>query len=317
MDFALSKLNDLISVFERIPPDEMYRNMLVALKEEKLSPSIIVHQFNDWRDIFDTFIDDNQIKLHVDPTDLDPVFKSYRFKMQKNVLISQLRKLKYKLCEQLVKTDYQPMFDSIPKQYLSSLIEQYALKALYDADRMGISYDSVRNVISSQNNNTLYHIFSFLEWNESYRVVYDESKHYQSIFDQISESVLNDEFLNIIKTYVGELYVGFVRQCQCYIVIPKYHPWSSYLQSRQWDQIPVDVHGGVTWLRNGVRENMQNQYKTTLCLDEGVCIGWDYYHSGGLFVRPGYDYGKRLTFDVAQNDVLKAIRDAHLAPNYN
>eukprot|EP01083_Nonionella_stella_P175027 608270_1 len=181
MDFALSKLNDLISVFERIPPDEMYRNMLVALKEEKLSLSIIVHQFNDWRDIFDTFIDDNQIKLHVDPTDLDPVFKSYRFKMQKNVLISQLRKLKYKLCEQLVKTDYQPMFDSIPKQYLSSLIEQYALKALYDADRMGISYDSVRNVISSQNNNTLYHIFSFLEWNESYRVVYDESKHYQSM----------------------------------------------------------------------------------------------------------------------------------------
>eukprot|EP01084_Bolivina_argentea_P297675 512882_1 len=295
-------------------PEKTFSELITAINEQKsISPSSIVHQFTEWWDMFDKFIKDHGITLNIDAK--DPILSAFDYNFGNKVSkLGKLKLSKIKSIQNELRNKISEKYDTnveslnIPKQYLSHLIEQYIFKTV--ANTYPMQYLSSLQTKSQSYAWNFYLarvVFSVLDWKENYRIVYDENKYYQSIFDEIgNKSVLSRDILNIIHKLLCSIYCGIVSTCQGYIVIPKYHPWAKIYRNDS-SAIPLRVHGGLTWLRGEVPKQIQN--KTNLCLNDGICIGWDYYHSNPD-TKPGYDYGIKLTFDLVKNEVLSAIQFA-------
>jgi hypothetical protein len=84
-----------------------------------------------------------------------------------------------------------------------------------------------------------------------------------------------------------------------YIKLPKDHPWQEFMDD--YDSIPLNVHGGVTFAKE-VREPNRSFQQFT----EGSWIGWDYAHLGDYIPLLSNSCGS--IWD--QESVLVDVKDA-------
>ena len=111
-----------------------------------------------------------------------------------------------------------------------------------------------------------------------------------------------------IKTLASGFYYGYLYYIMslgthptAYIKIPETHP---LYKIKEYDDIPLDVHGGVTYL---------NDY---LCTQhgkiEGKFAGWDYAHVGdycGFMMEPlGIDWENEKKWTT--QEILHDVKDA-------
>ncbi len=87
-----------------------------------------------------------------------------------------------------------------------------------------------------------------------------------------------------------------------YVAVTKDHPYFE----KNVDDIPIDVHGGITYDSNDLQWN-------PVLLEDVWWIGWDYGHAGdfsGCYLRPKMTFTpeeKKWTTQEIKNEVFKVI----------
>jgi hypothetical protein len=107
---------------------------------------------------------------------------------------------------------------------------------------------------------------------------------------------------------------GPVDALVAYIKIPEGHPWNKLVDKvstfkigeheitvhNGYDDIPLDVHGGLTFSHRTNGEEWPQGF------DAGAWIGWDYAHCGDYVPRIG-SYGERHSVESVEYEVKAAI----------
>lgn len=83
-----------------------------------------------------------------------------------------------------------------------------------------------------------------------------------------------------------------------YIKIPSDHP---YFNVKDYDEIPLNVHCGLTFMDNGGLRIDENGG-----FIEGKFIGWDYAHAGDYYAYLGFESDKKWTTKEIQEEVRDA-----------
>jgi hypothetical protein len=95
-----------------------------------------------------------------------------------------------------------------------------------------------------------------------------------------------------------------------YIKVPENHP---FMKIKNYNDVPLDVHGGVTFMADVVDKDDSFQK-----FDKGRWIGWDYGHAGDWdYIVLGEDImdwnkqfdNKMWTFEEVEKEVKAAIRE--------
>lgn len=117
-----------------------------------------------------------------------------------------------------------------------------------------------------------------------------------------------------MKTYKGVKYI--IKQNPkmlfwlAYIRLPDGHRWT---KKKDYNDIPLDVHGGVTYMSKVTKENIKDHWQG---FSEGTWVGWDYGHAGdfiycGTIFNSLYPISledKRWEYEEVEKEVKDAIR---------
>lgn len=83
-------------------------------------------------------------------------------------------------------------------------------------------------------------------------------------------------------------------------------PEDKYYECYNYDDIDIDVHGGIIFSDKISEDYNKDYYLFRLGAKKGHWIGWDYAHSGD-YSRDGFDYEKKWTLEEIISDCEKVI----------